>query len=117
MKTRKEAIEFCLQLPGAYEDYPFDDANWTVMRRKDTKRGFCWIFEHEGCLWMNVKTEPAWGDFFRNAYPAIRPAYHMNKTHWISLVLDGSLPEELIEEIVTESHRLCGRDPSPKKRR
>ena len=43
MKERQEVIDFCLEFPHSFEDYPFDDLNWTVMRRKDTKKGFACI--------------------------------------------------------------------------
>lgn len=41
MKTRLEAIAYCTSLPNVYEDYPFHDANWTVMRHKENKKGIC----------------------------------------------------------------------------
>ena len=34
MKTRKDVIDFCLNLEDTYEDYPFQDKNWTLMRHK-----------------------------------------------------------------------------------
>lgn len=109
MLTRKEAIEFCLTFPGAYEDYPFDDMNWTVMRRKDTKHGFCWIYEHNGQLCMNLKNTPDWGELRRRIYPSVLPAYRMNKEHWSTVLLDGTVPEEELEAMIAESYRLCGK--------
>lgn len=55
MTTRQEIIDFCKTFPAAYEDYPFDDYNWTVMRRTDTKKGFAWIYERQGKIWVNLK--------------------------------------------------------------
>ena len=46
MKTRKEAIDYCLSLKNTYEDYPFHDFNWTVMRHKNNKKMFAAIYEH-----------------------------------------------------------------------
>lgn len=109
MQTREEAIEFCMTFPKAYEDYPFDDPNWTVMRRSDTRRGFAWIFEKDGILWINVKTKPDWADFWRSCYASVIPAYHMNKRHWNSILLDGTVPEEKIQEMIEDSYELCGR--------
>ena len=110
MTLRKEVIEYCEELSGlVYEDYPFDDPNWTVMRRRDTQRGFAWIFEREGKIWVNVKTQPDWGDFWRQYYPAVIPAYHMNKKHWNSIILDGTVPDAEIEKMITESYDLCGK--------
>ena len=42
----------------------------------------------------------------REAYAAISPGYHLNKRHWISLRLDGSVPDELVEELLRESYGL-----------
>lgn len=108
MITRQEAIEFCLTFPRVYEDYPFDDPNWTVMRRKDTKRGFAWIFERDLKIWINVKNLPEDGILLREVFPSVIPAYHMNKLHWSSIILDGMMNDSEIQRIISESYRLCG---------
>ena len=108
MTTRDEAIAACMALPGAYEDYPFGDFNWTVMRHAANKKMFAAIYLHEGRIWMNLKAEPLRGDFLKSVFPAVVPAYHMNKTHWISLILDGSIPEADILSMIRESYRLTG---------
>ena len=106
MKTRREAIEMCLGFSDAYEDYPFNDPNWTVMRHKRNQKTFAYIFEHNGYIWINVKCKPMDGDFLKSAYPAIAPAYHMNKTHWIGIRLDDTIPNADIQSILAESFRL-----------
>ena len=98
-----------MTFPFAYEDYPFDDFNWTGMRRSDTNHGFCWIFERDGQLWMNVKVDPDWAGFWRDLYPSVLPAYHMNKKHWNSVVLDGSVPEKELCSMISASYELCGK--------
>ena len=103
---RREAIALCLELPDAWEDYPFHDPNWTVMRHKSNQKSFAMIFEHQGCLWMNVKAEPGWGDFWKSIYPAVVPAYHMNKRHWIGILLDDSMTREQVFQLVAESYAL-----------
>lgn len=113
MITRREAIDACLSLPDSYEDYPFDDPNWTVMRRTTTKKMFAAIFEREGRIWINVKAEPNWGDFWKTVYPAVVPGYHMNKLHWISIILDGSMTDAEILHLIDDSYQLTG----PKTRR
>ena len=69
MKTREDVIKFCKTFKNAYEDYPFHDPNWTVMRHRENKRVFAWIFEREGKIWVNVKCDPEWIDFWRKAFP------------------------------------------------
>lgn len=105
MITRAEAISACLTLPGAYEDYPFDE-NWTVMRHRENQKSFAFIFEREGRIWINLKAEPMWGELWRGAYSAVVPAYHMNKYHWISVILDGTMEEGDILRLIGDSFSL-----------
>ena len=52
------------------------------------------------------------GDFWRRVFPCVVPAYHMNKEHWISVILDGSMEEEDICRLIEESFELT----APKRR-
>lgn len=110
LNNRRDIIEYCLTFPHAYEDYPFDDPNWTVMRRRDTSKGFAWIFERENHLWLNLKAEPDWAQLYRSQYPCVIPAYHMNKKHWNSLILDGSMLDREICSMIEISYHLCGKN-------
>lgn len=114
MTTREEAIAACLELPGAYEDYPFHDGNWTTMRHRDNQKIFAVIFARQGHIWVNVKAEPMQGDFWRRAFSAVVPAYHMNKEHWISIILDGTMADEDIGRLIEDSFALTA--PKRKKR-
>lgn len=114
MRTRQQVISFCQTLPGAYEDYPFDDSNWTVMRHRANHRVFAWIFEREGCIWVNVKATPEWGDFWRRTFDAVVPAYHLNKRHWVSVILNGTIPQAEVQKLICESYELTR--PAPPKR-
>lgn len=113
MKNRAEAIAFCLSLENVYEDYPFHDGNeWTVMRHRGNKKVFAWIFEKDDAIWINVKCNPEWCDFWRNTYESILPGWHLNKKHWNSIILDGTVPEKEIKRMIEESYDLT----KPKKR-
>ena len=106
MRTRKEAIAACLQFPDAYEDYPFHDAASTAMRHKTNQKCFAFILEHEGKTLLCLKAEPQWGDFWKSAYAAVIPGYHLNKRHWISVILDGSMKDEEILPLIADSYQL-----------
>lgn len=106
MLTREEAIAFCLTLKDVYEDYPFRDPNWTVIRHRANKKVFAWIYEKDGRIWINVKCDPQWRDFFRSAFPSVVPGYHLNKEHWNSIILDGTVPEKEIRKMIGESYEL-----------
>ena len=106
MDTRADVIRLCMGLPDSYEDYPFDDPNWTTMRHKTNHKTYAFLFERQGHLWVNVKAEPQWGDFWKSTYPAVVPAHHMNKRHWVSIILDGSMTEEQVFQLIAESYTL-----------
>ena len=106
MREKKEVVRFCMSFPDVYEDYPFDDGNWCVMRHKGTKKTFAYIYESEGNIWVNVKCDPQWRDFWQKTYEAVIPGYHMNKKHWNSIILDGTVPDKDIERMIAESYDL-----------
>ena len=59
---------------------------------------------------INIKVDPQWRDFWREAYAAVIPGYHQNKEHWNTVILDGSIPDEEIRRMIAESYDLiCGK--------
>lgn len=106
MTARQEVIDFCLTLKGAYEDYPFHDANWTVMRHKENRKMFAAVYEHQGNIWVNVKCDPGMTYMWRNAFKSVIPAYHMNKEHWNSIILDGNVGDDAIRNMIYDSYEL-----------
>ena len=108
MTEKKDVVAYCLTFQEVYEDYPFHDPNWCVMRHKGNRKVFAWIFHRD--VWVNVKCDPEWRDFWRQAYPSVVPAYHLNKEHWNSIILDGSVPEQEIQRMIGESYGLTGGD-------
>lgn len=106
MTTREEAILYCKSFKNVIEDYPFHDNNWTLMRHSGNKKTFACIYEHQNNIWINVKCNPEWRDFWRSAFESIVPAYHMNKEHWNSIILDETIPQTDIERMITESYDL-----------
>ena len=104
--TRAQAIELCLTYPDAVEAYPFDDFNWTVMRHAGNGKMFAAIFEREERIWINVKAEPAWGEIWCGTYESVVPGFHMNKRHWVSIILDGRMMNEDIARLIDDSYHL-----------
>ncbi|MDR0826516.1 MAG: MmcQ/YjbR family DNA-binding protein [Desulfovibrio sp.] len=102
---RKILIEYCLTFAGAYEDYPFDDST-TAMRHGGNRRIFALFLNHDGRELLNLKSEPFTALFWRNEFSSVIPGYHMNKVHWNSVILDGTVPDEVIKEMIAESHEL-----------
>jgi predicted DNA-binding protein (MmcQ/YjbR family) len=57
-------------------------------------------------LEVSVKCEPDLAVALRDSYPAIRPGYHLNKRHWNTITLDGSLPDQLVRDLIEDSYDL-----------
>lgn len=106
MKTREDTISFCLTMENVYRDEPFHDPNWTVIRHRNNRKVFAWIFEKDGPIWVNVKCDPEWRDLWRNTYDSVKPGWHLNKEHWNSIILDGTVPENEIKRMIRESYDL-----------
>lgn len=102
---KEELISLCLQLGGCYIDYPFDDV-WAAIRHRESRKTFAFIYEHKGNLCANLKCEPMEGEFLRSVYSGVIPAYHMNKTHWNTVLLDSDVPLQELKEMVNKSYKL-----------
>lgn len=89
--------------PGALVDFPFDPV--TLVFKVGGKM-FALIMLDEQPLRMNLKCNPAKAQALRDCFAAILPGYHMNKRHWNTLILDDSLPEDLIFSLVDDSYDL-----------
>jgi len=112
MKTRKEALEYGLSFPNTYQDAPFHDPNWQLVRVKKNKKAFLWTYERDGFINLNVKADPEWRDFWRSAYASVIPGWHQNKEHWSTIILDGSIPRKDIERMIAESYDLVTDNPT-----
>ena len=112
MQTREEILSYGLSFPGTYQEAPFHDPNWQLVRVKGSKKAFLCTYERDGCLNLNVKVDAGWRDFWRDTYDAVIPAYHQNKEHWNTIILDGSIPDEDVKRMIAESYDLVTDSPS-----
>ncbi len=112
MKTRQEALEYGLFFPDTYQDAPFHDQNWQLVRYGGNKKAFLWTYEREGHINLNVKVDPEKAYFWRQIYKAVIPGYHQNKDHWNTIILDGSIPDEDIKRMIAESYDLVSDSPA-----
>ena len=118
MKTERENItDFALTLPGAVADMPFeDDFDTTVFRHGEGGKWFGLVMNVEKSRVglpgegkvdvLNLKCDPEEGFIVREMYEGIIPAYHMNKRHWISVLLIGSVPMDFTEHLIEKSYDL-----------
>ena len=112
MKSREEAINFGLTFQDSYEERPFKDQNWQLVRVKGSKKAFLWVYEKDGWIHLNVKADPQWRNFWRAAYASVIPGYHQNKEHWNTIILDGSVPDRDVRRMIAESYDLVTDSPT-----
>ena len=112
MRTKEEACSFGLEFENTYLDKPFRKADRQLIRIKDTKKAFLYVYEKDGFVNLNVKVDPAWRDFWRNTYLSVVPGYHQNKEHWNTIILDGSIKDEDIKRMIAESYDLVTDSPT-----
>lgn len=112
MKTYEEVLAFGLTFPNTFVDAPFRDDNWKAVRVTGSKKTVLLAYERDGFLWLNVKTDPEWRDFWRETYEAVIPAYHQNKEHWNTIILDGTVPDEDVKRMIAESYELVTYSPT-----
>ena len=112
MKTREEALAYALSFPKTYQEAPFHDNNWQLVRVEGSKKAFLWTYEREGFINLNVKADPQWRDFWRSTYASVIPGWHQNKDHWNTIILDGTVPEQEIQRMIAESYDLVTDSPT-----
>jgi len=104
---------YMLGKPGTIASYPFGEGTLVF---KVVGKVFALIAEDADPLRINLKCDPDDALALRAKYAAIIPGYHMNKRHWNSLILDGSLPVELVYELIDHSYELVVQSLSKSKR-
>lgn len=112
MRTRREALEYGLSFPYTYQEAPFHDDNWQLVRVYGSKKAFLWTYERNGHINLNVKVKPEWRDFWRDAFDAVIPGWHQNKEHWNTIILDGTIPDETIKTMIADSYALVSDTPT-----
>jgi len=95
--------EYCLSKKGASEDFPFDEETLVF---KVMGKMFALIPLERIPLQINLKCEPELAVELRERYEAVRPGFHMNKKHWNTIWVDGSLRNELIYRWIDDSYNL-----------
>lgn len=104
--TRDDAHTACMVLRGAEETHPFGP-NTAVY--KVGGKMFAILPHHADPPSISLKCDPEWSQVLRNAYDAVQPGYHLNKKHWNTITLDGSVPDDEVEELIQHSYELVAK--------
>lgn len=93
-----------LALPcGAVKDYPFGPK---VDVFKVAGKMFALVAREDEPLRISLKCDPVEADLLRTMFDAVKPGYHLNKRHWNTVTLDGTIPEEFIARMIASSYAL-----------
>lgn len=97
----EEIREYCLSLPHVTEDCPFgiDCVTFRIGGKI-----FCLLDLSGEWQFYNLKCDPNYSIELRDKYDCIRPGYHMNKRHWISVDLDSHLPSRFERDLISHAY-------------
>ncbi|GAA4523127.1 MmcQ/YjbR family DNA-binding protein [Amycolatopsis samaneae] len=98
-----ELKKVCLELTGAREEFPFGEENSVF---KVAGKMFALSPLRQRPLRVSLKCDPDVAVQLRGQYPAVTAGYHLNKRHWNTVLLDGSVPDGLVREMVEDSYDL-----------
>lgn len=104
--------DYCLSKRGAEECFPFDEDTLVF---KLSGKMFAAIGLSDVPISVNLKCDPDYAIELREKYPSITPGYHMNKTHWISIIIESEVTGILIKSLIDLSYDLVF-NKLPKKR-
>lgn len=98
-----ELREYCLAFNGAEETFPFGP-NTSVFK----VGGKMFALSQLGAesLRVSLKCEPQLAESLRESYDAVLPGYHLNKRHWNTVVIDGSVPDDAVRDMIEDSYDL-----------
>jgi predicted DNA-binding protein (MmcQ/YjbR family) len=98
-----ELRDYCLSFTGAQETFPFG-SNTSVF--KVAGKMFALSQLGADSLRVSIKCEPQLAQALREAHAEVLPGYHLNKRHWNTVIIDGSLPEQMVKNLVEDSYDL-----------
>lgn len=94
--------EYCISKEGAEESFPFGED--TLVFKRGGK--IFALANLDGDPTINLKCDPAYALELREKYPCVIPGYHMNKKHWNTVILDGSVPDQKVFSWIDHSYNL-----------
>jgi predicted DNA-binding protein (MmcQ/YjbR family) len=101
-----QARDYLLSKPEAWEDYPFGPGAAVFKIRQ---KMFGLLIQDAAGARLNLKCDPLQAQMLRDIFEAVTPGYHMNKRHWNTVLLDGSLPDGEVQRLIDHSYGLVVR--------
>jgi predicted DNA-binding protein (MmcQ/YjbR family) len=101
--THAEVEEYVLSMPSTRREYPFGEE---VAVYKVGDKMFALIDEEKEPVRLSLKCDPQLSEILRERYVEVMPGYHLNKKHWITIVIAGEMPWEDIQGLIRHSYQL-----------
>lgn len=105
MINAKALRAYCNSKPGAVEELPFGPET-LVFKVSGKIFALMPLDVQNEPPSINLKCNPALAEVLRNTYDAVQPGYHMNKTHWNTVTIDGSIPDQDIYDMIDHSYSI-----------
>jgi predicted DNA-binding protein (MmcQ/YjbR family) len=93
--------EYCRKKKGVTEDFPFDEDTLAI---RVMNKIFLLASLEKVPLQINLKCEPEYAVELRERYASVQPGFHMNKSHWNTVLIDGSIPKSELKEMIDHSY-------------
>jgi len=104
--TPADLRDYCLSFLGAEETFPFGP-DTSVFKVGDKMFALSRLGAES--LRISLKCEPALAEALRASHDAVLPGYHLNKRHWNTVIVDGSLPDQMVKDMIEDSYDLVRR--------
>ncbi len=101
--TFDDLRDYLLSKPEAQEDFPFGPDAYVF---KVQGKMFALLYHKDGKARVNLKCEPRQAQELRDVLSSVLPGYHMNKTHWNTVILAGDVPAGELQRLVDHSYAL-----------
>lgn len=93
--------EYCRKKKGVTEDFPFDEDTLAI---RVMNKIFLLASLEKVPLQINLKCDPEYAVELREKYDSVQPGYHMNKSHWNTVILDGTIPNSELKDMIDHSY-------------
>jgi len=100
----EDIVSYGLEKPGVREDYPFGPS--PLVLKVGSKMFALVSRDGDGSVSVSLKCDPDAAVMLRQEFEAVKPGYHLNKTHWNTVVVDGSVPERDLRWMIDHSYEL-----------
>lgn len=104
--NHKELEKYILSMPNSYLDYPFGEG---VAVYKTGDKMYALVREKSDPIQLSLKCDPELATLLNEKYESIMPGYHLNKKHWITMVLSGQLSWEEVKDLIKHSYKLVSK--------